>query len=328
MRFSRKTTHIKWLRFWPIVRVHFCFQLARELVGSRGHHHRTIHDPFKQVTSANPHCFNLVTCVPYIVTTGEKNSAWFSGFKGGCATTKGPIPPRWVGIPMWNKHSLYGVSGDAMTKHTCYYTWLQTYVQTFTTGKGIEKINWFVPQENKIAVWLKEKVHSFFKLNSKGIRNQASEVPSAFPGGTPTISQKWVLWTLEWIHEGLRNTIHWERNLSTWEKRATLPKLFLAFCFKGWGSECRQKLQEWKPDTGKKLSGSVSGHRCLCMTVALLQSACDKPSKMPFKNQAFLWQNCTDQWIVSLLTTISSQQVVQESRDSESHGVRSLIEAG
>lgn len=126
-------------------------------------------------------------------------------------------------------------------------------------------------------------------FSSKGIRNQGSKVSSAFPGGTSTINEKWVLWTLEWMYESLRNTIHWERNPSMGEKRATLPKFFLAFCFKGWDSEYRQKLQEWKPDTVQKLSGSVSDHRCLCMTAAPLQSACNNPSKRPSKNQAFFW---------------------------------------
>lgn len=47
------------------------FPAALELAGSSGDQHRAVHGLLKQVTTASPHCLNLVTCVPYTVTTGK-----------------------------------------------------------------------------------------------------------------------------------------------------------------------------------------------------------------------------------------------------------------
>lgn len=165
-------------------------------------------------------------------------------------------------------------------------------------------------------------------FNSKDTRNQASEVPSSFPRGTSTINQKWVLWTLEWIYEGLRNTIHWERNPSMWEKRTILPKLFLAFYFKGWDSECRQKLQEWKPDTVQITEWKCQDHRCLCMTVALLQSAITIPAKChsrirPFCDRTLLTSELFPYW-----PQYHHSRWFTKAESSGSHAAKSLIEAG
>lgn len=73
------------------------FSAATEVNGSRGHHHRTIHDLLKQVTTVNPHCLNLGTCVPDIVTTGKKAMHDLVALR---VDVHGPVLPNWVDISM------------------------------------------------------------------------------------------------------------------------------------------------------------------------------------------------------------------------------------
>lgn len=183
----------------------------------------------------------------------------------------------------------------------------------------------FSPKTTNQQFGSRRRCTHFF--NSKDIRNQTSEVPSSFPRGPSITNQKWGLWTLEWIYEGLRNTTHWEQNPSMWEKRTILPKFFLFFCFEGWDSEWRQKLQEWNQIQCKnwvEVSGTTD-------VSAWQQLFCRVPVTIPAKCHSRIRPFCDRTALISELFPYwpwyHHSRWFRKSEISGSHGVKSLMEA-
>lgn len=245
-------------------------------------------------------------------------------FKDGCARTKGPIPqsgwtfPCETSTPMVCQEELLQ---STVTKHDPRF--MPSLLPQAKLLRGSIALS---PKTTQQQSGSRRRCTRFF--NSKDIRNQTSEIPSSFPRGTSAINQKLVLWTLEWIYEGLRDTTHWERNPTCEKKEQFFPSFSWLFALK---AETVSADKNYKNETrySSKTEWKCWGPQ---IDASAWQQLCRVPVTIPARCHSRIRPFCERTLLISELFPCWPQyhhnRWFRKAEISGSHGVKSPWKQG